>query len=133
MKLESQVISLEIAKKLKELGVKQESLFSWYKFELWSEPRIWMNPDDPKAELACLSGKREFMISAFTVAELLTMMPRYVKNTWEFSLNMFMGKYEVRYEETDSAIDWLNESDENPANALSLMLIYLLENKLITL
>lgn len=29
MKLESQVVSLELAKKLKELGVKQESLFQW--------------------------------------------------------------------------------------------------------
>ena len=29
MKLESQVVSLELAKKLKELGVKQESLFYW--------------------------------------------------------------------------------------------------------
>ena len=29
MKLENQVVSLEIAKSLKELGVKQESLFYW--------------------------------------------------------------------------------------------------------
>lgn len=29
MKLEQQVVSLELAKKLKELGVKQESLFYW--------------------------------------------------------------------------------------------------------
>tara|TARA_R110000851_G_scaffold202598_1_gene354359 strand:+ start:182 stop:670 length:489 start_codon:yes stop_codon:yes gene_type:complete len=30
MKLESQVCSLELAQKLKELGVKQESLWEWY-------------------------------------------------------------------------------------------------------
>ena len=29
MKIESQVCSLELAKKLKELGVKQESLYYW--------------------------------------------------------------------------------------------------------
>ena len=29
MKLEDQVCSLELAKKLKELGVKQDSLFYW--------------------------------------------------------------------------------------------------------
>ena len=30
MKLEQQVVSLELAKKLKELGVKQDSLFYWW-------------------------------------------------------------------------------------------------------
>lgn len=30
MKLEDQCVSLEIAKKLKEVGVKQESLFCWW-------------------------------------------------------------------------------------------------------
>lgn len=34
MKLESQVTSLEISKKLKELGVKQQSLFRWVKGEM---------------------------------------------------------------------------------------------------
>ena len=30
MKLKDQVTSLELAKKLKELGVKQNSFFNWY-------------------------------------------------------------------------------------------------------
>lgn len=30
MELKDQVVSLELARKLKELGVKQESLYSWY-------------------------------------------------------------------------------------------------------
>jgi hypothetical protein len=30
MNLEDQIVSLELAKKLKELGVKQETVFIWY-------------------------------------------------------------------------------------------------------
>ena len=59
MKLENQVCSLELAKKLKELGVKQESLFWWCKD---FKGRV-VQPHKHN----CLGGG----ISAFTVIELL--------------------------------------------------------------
>lgn len=65
MKLEKQVVSLELAKKLKSLNVKQESLWYWGKVETDSEFRL-MNSTG--AELC----KEAY--SAFTVAELLQML-----------------------------------------------------------
>lgn len=74
MKIEKQVCSLELAKKLKELGVEQESLFYWwgnrekteiiiaYRGDLWE----WSIPIGVKENGYC---------SAFTVAELGDMLP----------------------------------------------------------
>lgn len=81
MKLEQQVCSLELAKKLKELGVKQESAF------VWSVP----NPEKGRNEreklvlgkycevMLCHKardwGEAFDVYSAFTVAELGEMLP----------------------------------------------------------
>src|ERR1035437_2783851 len=69
MDLEDQVCSLELAKRLKELGVKQESLFSWsewkpfhlkWKYEWTLEPG---------------GGHVRGKVAAFTTAELGDMLP----------------------------------------------------------
>jgi len=72
MKLEDQVCSLELAKRLKELGVKQESYFYW----ISDEDENFVVPtgtydwgDWPGYE------KFEPKYSAFTVAELGEMLP----------------------------------------------------------
>ena len=62
MKLEQHVCSLDLAKRLKELGVKQESLFWWG--EITKEVHY------------CKAGK-PLHISAFTVAELGEMLPKW--------------------------------------------------------
>lgn len=75
MKLEDQVVSLELAKKLKELGVKQESYF-------W-----WVNPDLTEKNVTQLLSYDERFInhhpdlyfSAFTAAELGPMIPFTIK------------------------------------------------------
>ena len=41
MKLEDQVVSLDLAKRLKELGVRQESFWAWYEaFDRDDTPRL---------------------------------------------------------------------------------------------
>ena len=60
MNLEDQVCSLELAKKLKELGVKQESIFWWIEFVNGWELRF------ATFKVPTLND----VISAFTVAEL---------------------------------------------------------------
>ena len=67
MKLEDQCVSLDLAKRLKELKIKQESLFYWV---------IGM---DDIAEISLLDGRLKAMLgdtfrSAFTVAELINML-----------------------------------------------------------
>lgn len=126
MKLENQVTSHEISKRLKELGVKQESLFYWEPqsngiFEITR----WYHKDS---------------ISAFTVAELGEMLPLGTASlhidTWYDSLPVQANK------------NWMCRMPERPAqrglkrhiayalteaDARGRCLIYLLENGLLKL
>jgi hypothetical protein len=144
MNLSEQVCSLELAKKLLTIGVKQNSYFSWLKltgqYEVW--PTNYLN-------------NRE--CAAFTIAELLYLLPRMVDtkqdepfNTYRFKMEMMIltetnnlddlkRVYSVNYECDTFRFSDLpigkqltsNIWDDNPANALAKMLIYLIENKLI--
>lgn len=133
MTLEQQVTSLEIAKRLKELGVKQESLFVWMQPY---EDRDWEIYYDYKSS-------SDIYYSAFTVAELGEMLPDYIlrgkgenNSFFQFDFDKGGRKYDVRYAhwiednqlETDFEVRGSTEAD-----ARGKMLIYLLENKLITI
>lgn len=137
MKLENQVCSLELAKKLKELGVKQESLF-YYCSALKVDTRlssvsntIWL-PEGIFyiSEIESFDYRKDY--SAFTVAELGEMLPysiavnnriqyfycgRNVSKEWWAGYNP--ANVEYFYEKTE-------------ADARAKMLIYLIENKLIS-
>ena len=86
--LEKQVCNLELAKRLKELGVKQESLFSYFQHGLFGElcdltHMKWnFPPSVPPRE-----RKVETIASAFTVAELGEML--YKHDVVEISPNEF--------------------------------------------
>ena len=80
MTLESQVASLELCKRLKELGVNQESLFYWTAYE---NPHFGvLKETDVLNDFWQLHyikekyfGDHDYQISAFTVAELGEMLP----------------------------------------------------------
>ena len=121
MKLEQQVTSLELSKKLKELGVKQKSLCIW---ETEYEPILSVGFE---SALHLADGSA----SAFTVAELGELLPPHyfttksqaIKNFWHCNIiENFAG------DEFKKGIIANTEAD-----ARAKMLIYLLENKLITL
>lgn len=82
MKAEEQVISLNLAQKLKELGVPQESLFYWCKEARIYAAKPWIIV--PKDDAGIGNSK---VASAFTVAELgeLTkgVTETYYSTTWE--------------------------------------------------
>lgn len=74
MKLEDQCCSLELAKQLKMLGVRQESVFV-YQFT-----NVGQNTKPIYFELRDWAGRNEILgfVAAFTVAELGEMLPNIV-------------------------------------------------------
>ena len=158
MNLEKQVTSLELSKRLKELGVRQESLFYWLK---WLNSPLEMNLGYKDT---ILSNNNSFFndnnykyYSAFTAAELLALLPvgvhtdnydpfgNYRILIWKSLIvpdtkdMKIIDGYSINYEcDTHLATDkpWdrkyltKNQWDENPANAMAKMLIYLYESGL---
>lgn len=134
MKLENQVVSLEIAKKLKELGLKQESLFHWEVFDgPINSPEI-VTKTYPKT----VQNNMDYF-SAFTVAELGEMLPISIDGAL-LDTRKANGWY-IRYKRDNDVIvpsggkyaeaPFIGEWQETEADARGKMLIYLLENKLI--
>ena len=127
MKLEDQVCSLELAKKLKELGVKQES--KWYH-----------NGDDLIYSLILPGKFAKNSYASFTVAELGEMLPKaIIKNEIPFTLHtipdlQFNDKNEWTHQGF-SCIYWniaehehlCNRFAKTEANARAECLIYLIE------
>src|SRR5260221_4495003 len=72
MDIEKQVCSLELAKRLKELKVKQKSLFYWIRED---DPYIWYNNNNHP--MYC----EKFYYSAFTPSELSELLPNRVSIT----------------------------------------------------
>lgn len=150
MKLENQVCWLKYSQRLKELGVKQESLFYWINHD---DPYIWYNSSNYPIYV------EKYYYSAFTVAELGEMLPKYVnistndKENLEFCNFRFVTGRHTIFEDgkpvevwslnyicdtTNEFRNWLFDKlltkpiwDHNEANARAKMLIYLLENKII--
>jgi hypothetical protein len=106
MKLEDQVCSLELAKRLKELGVKQESLFYWVSIQgkYFIQYAIFVDSE----------YQSQLTYSAFTVAELGEGLPEKVL------FNEVMGDKRLS-----------DFYDGNEADARAKMRIYLIENGLV--
>lgn len=132
MTLELQVCSLELAQKLKELGVKQESIWAWWiATDRDDTPALNRHPDKDCPTCGHPSAPYFEWISAFTVAELGEMLPE-LYNTYHDS-NPIGGleTWECVAEDTNEDIPFFRAETE--ADARAKMLIYLLENNLITL
>jgi hypothetical protein len=132
MRLEEQVVSLELAKRLKELGVRQESVLYWCDQDPWTL-RMWNEHpvNTPMKPRVC--------VAAFTVAELGEMLPAeigdaslglykatgdepfYKAGTWEISCSPS--------QERSIALAYINTE----AGARAKLLIHLLEKELIAL
>jgi len=128
MKIEDQVVSLELAKKLKELGVNQESLWWWRENE---EGKYVLRTD--KNVLYGQTVRRIKQYSAFTVAELGEMLPwEYgtVKHIEGHFVSVKFGIGKGNYFFPDFGEDYFPPK-LTEANARAKMLIYLIENKLI--
>ncbi len=132
MKLEDQVCSLELAKKLKELGVKQGSAFWWLEYhDGWKLQTTEMNA--PKGN--------PHWLPAFAVAELGEMLPwQLIVGAHRYELDLFKNGevpahwsvgYTTKDEEIYSVLGMNYQFSETEADARANMLIYLLENSLV--
>lgn len=116
MKIEDQVVSLELSKKLKELKLPQESLWWWFRniHKVVKEQDEWV---------LSLSGSKNIEhYSAFSCAELGEMLPKdymeyYKGNKWIATLGV------------SSKVNGDTQADTE-ADSRAKMLIYLIENKL---
>ena len=116
MNLKDQVVSLELATKLKELGVNQNSIFCYQLIQdcgssIW--PRSFDLIDLSKPSI-------DERLAAFTASELLEMLPKKHANFYKCSDGYIF-----------SVFDEPNVSASTLADACAKMLIYLIENNLI--
>lgn len=124
MQLEQQVCFLGLAKKLKELGVEQESLWFWVKSIVYG----WM-----VASKSNVFGLESY--PAFTVSELGVLLPEIVvdeEDGSEFSVIHFenMGSFYTAYNYNNTNENVFVEGAYSEADARAKMLIYLIENEL---
>lgn len=127
MKLEDQVCSLELAKRLKELGVKQESFAYWHKNH--ASVKLRLDRDDLGTDWS-----DNQINSAFTVAELGEMLPMKVSGDFGFlrwlRIARVPGRWVVGYVDEGAEFEF-EESAETEADTRAKMLIYLIENRLV--
>ncbi len=126
MQLEDQVVSLELAIKLKELGFKQESLFYW----LDSKILFWEKVDNVY---------KDKYISAYTASELWQHFPQFLPDKKSlgdgYNEELEMGKNDPKNGGDDYT--WIsygfyaNERDDNAVEAIAKLLIKLKEKNLI--
>lgn len=119
MNLEDQVCSFEVAKKLRDLGVKQESVFYYvetYTYRLRYGKYNW--------------GSN---ISAFTFTDILKQLPDEIhKNDMRYMLKI--DKYNCIYENTlELFLRTHREVKQSLTEHLAEMLVLLLEKELITI
>lgn len=143
MKLEEQVASLELSKRLKELGVKQESVF-FYEFEamrgpvgrlgmknLYGNKDYWMIKSRDhfpryRNEGEEIEGTKLETFSAFTVAELIVNLPEGVEVTKRHAQRIDCWWRNKVGEIATPIFD-----SENASNALAKMLVYLIEQGIV--
>ena len=123
MELRKQTVCEELSNKLKELGIKHESLFYHYQHFIgrWDDMRNYWG-EYITASYCFMDWKEAETVSAFTVAELGEilkddMMPEYSK----------IEKVWIRYYKEKGKF----LKADNEADARAKMLIYLIENNLL--
>ncbi len=138
--LSSQVCNLELSRKLKYLGVKQDSYFCWYAFEnplsgILKEEDVNQDRWGIGTSRDCSKGGADWTYSAFTVGELGDMLPYNIdtRNTFfHLRIEKMPAYFRVTYFADEGGL--LNTFiDSIESDARAKMLVFLLENKLMSL
>jgi hypothetical protein len=113
MQIENQVVSLDLAKKLKELGVNQESMFVWI-----NARKAFIHPSIDAPLPKNQAGLKRY--NAYTVAELGEMLPITTEIS-KAGTQWFCITHLCRYMGIDTT----------EANSRAKMLIFLLKYKVL--
>lgn len=135
MKLENQVVSLYLSKRLKKLGVKSKSYFRW---ETYQDPRT-----NRYKKHIVQDGGHTFgeIYPAYTVAELGDMIPMYINGRYvhipeKGARNIYDSKppekKDIVWSFQPVGQDYIQQSDTE-ADARAETLIYLLDKGIISL
>lgn len=122
MNLEQHVCSIELALRLKALGMGQTSLCYWYQNE-GIKPRVTMTLTQHSQRHAPQD------IAAFTVSELGEMLPPTIrfKNQGHLWIRKLRTAWQAGYLSDDHTWETCAQSDTE-ADALAKLLIWLIEN-----
>lgn len=134
--LEQQVCSLESAKRLKELGFSQESLFYWFPFSkgIHEWQIVKLEQENVKGWKHFRKNNKDFYFySAYTTAELGELLPATIDNKYGDCTRWFNSRITSKacvWYENNRAEERLEFCEDTEAEARALMLIYLAENNL---
>lgn len=158
MNPDQQCVSLEIARKLKDLNVKQESMFYWCtpkgdfqreEYEKYDGFSLYINEEhfpyiykDRLYVGGCGCCERdsetEESYSAFTVAELGEILPWEIqaesasRKNASLIIQKYTDDWHIAYVTDINLSPCVYIIDKKEANARAKMLIHLIENKIIT-
>lgn len=127
MPLEKQVVSLDLAKRLHELGVRQESLFYWneasFVVKISYAKTIPLSPIEME--------QRGLYHSAFTVAELGEMLwNAFDEHGWDLLYKAYGEAFDFKGTQHIGDLGIVNLM--RAPDMAAKMLIYLIENKLMS-
>jgi len=127
MNLENQVCSLEPSKRLRELGVPQESLFYWGNYG--NQTVIFSKAEwgeyIGKWEKSSISNAKEIasgLVSAFTVAELGEMLPDFVDGYKWIEIGRYDNQWVIQYQKKDNELMPIRKEAETEADAAAASL-----------
>lgn len=139
MNLEAQCCSLKLAIKLKDLGVKQDSLIWHFETPYMYHPQAdgttiteykWVvgNPFTFDSDM-------KNCYSAFTASELLGILPKFIGEYFIVVLSDLRQYWSVKYVDSEytpmGVYPYVYCTHKNLCNALAKMIIFLIENKII--
>lgn len=130
LKLEDQVCNLQLSKRLKELGVEQESLFVWTTAFMMDREhqRVFVEYMDIFLDRS-IKGE-QIICSAFTVAELGEMLPSQIGDYWLRTGKPGSGSQWSMWYEIGAQVVAVS-TEQSEVDTRAKMLIYLIENKLL--
>jgi hypothetical protein len=126
MKLEEQLTSLEPSKRLKELGVKQESIYHWIRYG--KKYQKIFNCHRLDGSRNGLAGSPEKICSAYSIAENLEQLPSCIKikdKVYWLNITRLGDYWEPCY------VNLYHTHNKKLSDALAELWIYTIENKLI--